>query len=129
LAQQAGDNVHIVGHIPPDDRECTQAWLYNFLAIVERFKDIIVAQFYGHTHADEFRVLYSNSNNSVPIGYEFVSPSLTTFDSYNPAYRIFTTQENGIKNDFFRQKLKIYLILYSIGFKELSLMSTPFSST
>jgi sphingomyelin phosphodiesterase len=94
-AEQVGDSVHIVSHVVPDKKECTQAWLYNYLAIVERFKDTIVAQFYGHTHADEFRVLYSNNNFSEPIGYQFVSPSLSTYDAHNPAYRVFKTDPKG----------------------------------
>jgi len=98
IAEQVGDGVHIVAHIPPDDRECTQAWIYNFLAVVERFKDTIVAQFYGHTHADEFRVFFSNNNISNPIGYGFIGPSLTTYRDLNPGYRIYTTDQKGIKN-------------------------------
>jgi sphingomyelin phosphodiesterase len=89
----------------PDKKECTQAWLYNYLEIVERFKDTIVAQFYGHTHADEFRVLYSNNNFSEPIGYQFISPSLSTYDVHSPAYRIFKTDPKG--KDFAKNKKKL----------------------
>ena len=88
--------MHIVGHVPVDNRECSQAWLHNYLTIVERFSDTIVAQFFGHTHADEFRVLYSNQNFSKPIGFEIVSPSLTTFEHFNPSYRIVSLHSNGI---------------------------------
>ncbi len=109
IAEEVGDKVHIVGHVPPDNRECTQAWLYNFLAIVERFKDTIVAQFYGHTHADEFRVFHSNKNFSDPIGFGFIAPSLTTYHVFNPAYRIYTTDKKGIKtNLFFHQIFNIF---------------------
>lgn len=58
-AELNGDRVHIIGHVPPDNRECTQAWLFNFINIVDRFKETIEAQFYGHTHRDEFRIMYS----------------------------------------------------------------------
>lgn len=95
LAEQAGENVHIIGHIPPDNRECTQGWLYNFMRIVERFQDTILAQYYGHTHADEFRVLYSVANETKSIGFEFVAPSLTTYTEYNPAYRVYQMNSRG----------------------------------
>jgi sphingomyelin phosphodiesterase len=97
-AEQAGDKVHLLGHIAPDRRECTQAWVYNFINIVERFKDTIVGQFYGHSHADEFRVIYSNSNFSRPVGYQFVAPSVTTYTLYNSAYRTYDTDTNGMNN-------------------------------
>ncbi|CAG2108413.1 unnamed protein product [Medioppia subpectinata] len=96
IAEQEGDYVHIVGHVPVDNRECTQAWVYNYLAIVERFSHTITAQFFGHTHADEFRVLYSNHNYSKPIGFEILSPSVTTFQTFNPSYRIITVTQNDI---------------------------------
>ena len=94
-AEQSGVKVHIVGHVPVDNRECTQAYVHNYLSIVERFSDTIVAQFFGHTHSDEFRVLYSNENSSKPIGFELLSPSLTTFENFNPAYRIITVNSKG----------------------------------
>ncbi len=67
------------------------------------------------THADEFRVLYSN-NYSQPIGYQFVSPSLSTYNVYNPAYRIFKTDTKGkdcekiANNSLFLKKILIYLL-------------------
>ncbi|XP_054161219.1 sphingomyelin phosphodiesterase-like [Oppia nitens] len=99
IAESDGYRVHIVGHVPVDNRECTQAWVYNYLAIVERFQHLIVGQFFGHTHADEFRLLYSNHNISRPIGVQILSPSLTTFEQFNPSYRIITVQQNGIISD------------------------------
>ena len=97
-AEESGDFVHIVGHIPPDNRECTQSWLYNYLAITERYSHIIVGQFYGHTHRDEFRVLHSNSDCNKTIGFEILSPSFTPYDDdlkFNPSYRVISTDEQG----------------------------------
>lgn len=116
-AEDDGDNVHIVGHIPPDHRECTQAWLHNFLSILERYHPIVKAQFYGHTHRDEFRVYYSLKDPEKPISFALVNPSLTSYSQTNPAYRIFKFSENGDLLDYytyffnltdnqFRQKLK-----------------------
>ncbi|XP_054152469.1 sphingomyelin phosphodiesterase-like [Oppia nitens] len=102
LAETAGQLVHIVGHIPPDNRECTQSWLYNYMAIVERFSDTIVGQFFGHTHYDEFRIYYSNNDCNKVIGFAILSPSVTSFDALlnlNPAYRIIKCYENGVIQD------------------------------
>ena len=94
-AENDDNYVHIVGHVPPDSRECTQAWLYNYIRIVTRFQDIIKGQFYGHTHADEIRMIYSVENSNQPVGVEYLSPSLTPWDQYNPAYRIYQSDSNG----------------------------------
>lgn len=89
------DKVHIVGHVPPDNRECTQAWLFNFINIVDRFKETIVGQFYGHTHRDEWRVMYSLKRQDAPIGVQFIGPSITPFTENNPAYRIYHQDKSG----------------------------------
>lgn len=88
-AETEGDKVHIIGHIPPDNRECTQAWLYNFLRIIDRFQDTVLAQYYGHTHRDEFRLLYSPYYPEVPIGLAYIGPSITPFTENNPSYRLY----------------------------------------
>lgn len=90
------DKVHLIGHVPPDNRECTQAWLFNFINIVDRFKDTIQAQFYGHTHRDEFRVMYSLwGQGDEPTSIQFIGPSLTPFTENNPAYRIYHQDRSG----------------------------------
>jgi sphingomyelin phosphodiesterase len=98
-AESSGDKVHILGHIPPDNRECTQAWLHNFLRILDRFEHVVLAQYYGHTHRDEFRVLYSpNSPGLRPISVAYVGPSVTPFTENNPAYRVYSMDHQGMSN-------------------------------
>ncbi|XP_054158127.1 sphingomyelin phosphodiesterase-like [Oppia nitens] len=88
-AETDGDKVHIIGHIPPDNRECTQAWLYNFLRIIDRYQDTVLAQYYGHTHRDEFRLLYSPYYPEMPINLAYIGPSITPFTENNPSYRLY----------------------------------------
>ncbi|KAG9509932.1 Sphingomyelin phosphodiesterase, partial [Fragariocoptes setiger] len=93
-AEQSNDKVHIIGHIPPDNRECTQAWLFNFIRLVDRFKDTILGQFYGHTHRDEFRVIYS-LRSEAPVGVAYIGPSVTPFTENNSAYRVYHQDQSG----------------------------------
>ena len=53
-----------------------------------RYKNIIRGQFYGHTHYDEFKVFYDE--DGTPMNIAYVAPSQTTWEHYNPAYRIYT---------------------------------------
>ncbi|XP_054154575.1 sphingomyelin phosphodiesterase-like [Oppia nitens] len=103
-AERVGDRVHLVGHIPPDNAQCTQSWLYNFMAIVERYTETITGQFYGHTHYDEFRVYYANGNSSRPTGAAFIGPSVSPYVHskhlmINPAYRVIKCMDNGTITD------------------------------
>jgi sphingomyelin phosphodiesterase len=94
-AEVDGDHVHIIGHIPPDNKECTQAWLFNYLRIIERFQDTILAQYFGHTHRDEFRVLLSPSPKPRPMSVAYIAPSITAFTENNPGYRVYYTDDQG----------------------------------
>lgn len=88
-AEETGDYVHIIGHVPPDHRECTEAWLFNYIRLMERFGHLVRGQFFGHTHRDEFRLVFSTTNASDPVAFQFISPSITSYSSTNPAYRIY----------------------------------------
>lgn len=89
-AEYHGDAVHMVMHIAPDNRECAQAWLFNYLRICERFQNTIKGQYFGHTHRAEFRVIYTPEDVGVekPIGVLLIAPSIVSYSQTNPAYRI-----------------------------------------
>lgn len=57
-AEFSGEKVHIIGHIPPGHSDCLKIWSRNYYAIVNRYEATITAQFFGHTHFDEFEVFY-----------------------------------------------------------------------
>ena len=65
-------------------------WAKNWAKVVDRFANTISAQFYGHTHNDQFELWYDTETNSVPINVGYVTPSVTTFTGLNPSYRIYT---------------------------------------
>ncbi|CAJ0581697.1 unnamed protein product, partial [Mesorhabditis spiculigera] len=91
-AEQAGEKVHILGHIPPGDGECLEGWARNYYKVIQRFNDTIQAQFFGHVHWDYFTVFYEDMHNvaSDPVGVLYATPSATTFEGLNPAFRIYT---------------------------------------
>ena len=53
-----GERVLIIGHIPPGSNDCLQVWSSNYYRIVNRYESTIAAQFFGHTHQDEFQLFY-----------------------------------------------------------------------
>ncbi|CAG2164373.1 unnamed protein product [Oppiella nova] len=94
-SQRSGQSVHIIGHIPPDNTQCISQWVHNYLQIVDKYSQTIKGQFFGHTHFDEFRVLYSPSNQSVPISVAYLAPSVTPYESVNPAFRLYSIDSAG----------------------------------
>ncbi|KAK9730903.1 Acid sphingomyelin phosphodiesterase C-terminal region [Popillia japonica] len=88
-AEDKGEKVHIIGHIPPGDSDCLKVWSENFYKIIDRYEQTITAQFYGHTHTDEFEVFYDAETYKRPTGIAYIGPSITTYENQNPGYRIY----------------------------------------
>lgn len=57
-AEFSNEKVHVVGHVPPGHPDCLKVWSRNFYSIIARYESTVTAQFYGHTHFDEFEVFY-----------------------------------------------------------------------
>ncbi|RWS18105.1 sphingomyelin phosphodiesterase-like protein 2 [Leptotrombidium deliense] len=98
--EKAGKKAYIVMHIPIDNRECTEAWTWNYIRIIERFQKIILGQFFGHYHSAEYRVMYPLDGSNTVIGVQFLSPSVTTFSGSNTAYRLYFVDNEGYVTDF-----------------------------
>lgn len=88
-AEDAGEKVYIASHIPPQNWACMIHYAKTFEYIVDRYENTIANQFYGHTHQDEFFVQYDVATRTRPISTGYISPSLTTYQNQNPAYRIY----------------------------------------
>lgn len=73
-AEFSGEKVHIIGHIPPGHSDCLKVWSRNYYAIINRYEATITAQFFGHTHYDEFEVFYDpNDLGEFDDSYESMS--------------------------------------------------------
>ncbi|CAL1543338.1 unnamed protein product [Lymnaea stagnalis] len=93
-AEDGGEKVHMLLHIPPGEGTCLKAWSYNYYNIVNRYENTIVNQFYGHSHKDWFEMFYDNVNFKRPVGFGFIAPSITPGSDINPIYRIYTMDGN-----------------------------------
>ncbi|KAF9078769.1 Metallo-dependent phosphatase-like protein [Rhodocollybia butyracea] len=101
-AEDKGQLVWIMGHIPlgkPDTIE-DQSNYYN--QILQRYKDTIVGQFFGHSHKDQFEIAYSDYDNQIAanaVGVGIICPALTP-TSGNPAFKVYEVDPDtfGIMN-------------------------------
>jgi len=88
LAEQERDKVWILSHIPTGASDCAPGWAKQYRRIINRFRNTVVNQFFGHTHNDEFFIFYDEEET--PYASAIVTPSLNTWGFLNPAYRIYT---------------------------------------
>ncbi|GMM58103.1 hypothetical protein DAKH74_047190 [Maudiozyma humilis] len=93
-SEAKNQRVWITAHIPP-----AAAGLpvpsNVFAEIVERFSPSTIAGvFFGHTHQDQFEVLYAGSGNDTKtiedvINHAWIAPSITPWGGINPAWRYY----------------------------------------
>ena len=124
-AEAAGEKVHIMSHIPPGNKDCLGAWGRNYGRIIERFENTIRAQFFGHTHNDQFIVFYDSQTNSRPLNVGFVTPSVTTYTGMNPAYVIYTVDGPSQEASYVSNTRLLLCSVYSKKINVLSLTYFP----
>lgn len=91
IAEDAGQRAWIIAHMPPSSSDALHDQSNYFNQIVQRYKNTIAAQFYGHSHLDEFAIAYSNYNaqsSETADSIAWIAPSLTPRDA-NPAFRVY----------------------------------------
>jgi len=60
-----------------------------YIATIDRYSYTIRGIFTGHTHVDEFNVYYDSKVKDKVIAVNWIAPSVTTFGSINPSFRVF----------------------------------------
>lgn len=79
-AERSNEKVWIVGHVPPGGKDCWSKWSSQFLRVINRYQNIILAQFYGHTHNDEFKIFFDDSRDPPqPTGSLWIGASVTPY--------------------------------------------------
>ncbi|KAF9007913.1 sphingomyelin phosphodiesterase [Cyathus striatus] len=90
-AEDAGQRAWIMAHMSPSSVDTFHDQSNYFDQIVQRYKNTIAAQFYGHSHIDEFAVGYSdysNQNANTANNFGLLAPSLTPRNA-NPAFKVY----------------------------------------
>lgn len=91
-AEDRGEKVHVLGHIPPGHHDCLKTWSHNYYTIINRYESTITAQFFGHTHFDEFELFYDEYERHRVTSIAYIGPSVTSYYKLNPGYRIYTIE-------------------------------------
>ncbi|KAG5672940.1 hypothetical protein PVAND_003027 [Polypedilum vanderplanki] len=88
-AEEAGERVHILAHIPSGIDTYHEICSREYQKIVERFHKIIAAQFNGHTEFFEFYLTYKTTNISNPIALTFNGGALASYSRKNRNYIVY----------------------------------------
>jgi len=108
------------GHISHASMMWKIPYQERFLEIVRPYGDIIEACFSGHTHMDEYRVLFYGSDGSPEpvVGISAISPQFGN----NPAFKVLTAdQSNWELQDYrsiaylFQEQNPVYETLYTFS--------------
>jgi len=93
-SEKIGQRVWILAHISPGDYDTLPIQSNIFAKIVERFSPYTIANiFYGHTHKDQFKVLYNNDKD--PINMAWISQAITPLGPANPSWRYYQVQDES----------------------------------
>lgn len=95
-AEQAGEKVHILAHVPSGIDEIHEPCSREYQRVIERFKSTIVAQFNGHVEQFGFHLFYEAANISSPVAVAFNGGSLASFSNTNRNYAVY-----GVNPDTF----------------------------
>ena len=86
-SEQKDQKVILLSHINFGNDGIYDGYEKNMYALIERFKETITTSLAGHTHQDEFKFIKNRKDEVIHVN--FISPSITTFDNYNPSFRIY----------------------------------------
>lgn len=95
-SESIDQRVWIIGHVPTGGltHEALPVAGAVFTQIVERFTDIIAGIFFGHTHRDEFSILYAGDGSAKSaqnaLNVAWIMQSITPWLDYNPGWRYYT---------------------------------------
>lgn len=98
-SESKGQRVWLMAHIPSGDFDALPIQSKIFAQIVERFSPYTIANvFFGHTHQDEFKILYStNSSKEIEdvINMAWIVQSVTPLANYNPSWRYYEVENES----------------------------------
>jgi predicted phosphodiesterase len=104
-SERNGQRVWLMAHIPFVDYDTLPIQAEIYKQIVTRFSPSTIAGiFFGHTHQDQFTVLYANDNKTInnALMNTWISQSVTPLSNYNPGWRYYEvdTKTFSIMNSY-----------------------------
>ncbi|KNC53044.1 uncharacterized protein AMSG_09337 [Thecamonas trahens ATCC 50062] len=91
-ARAAGSyHIYLMGHIPPAVSEFQGSAMWDaayadrYVKLVASYADVVAGQFFGHTHRDEFRLLFREESS---VSSALIAGSLSMVFVNNPSFKV-----------------------------------------
>ncbi|CAK9437349.1 uncharacterized protein LODBEIA_P17270 [Lodderomyces beijingensis] len=101
-SEAKGQRVWIMAHVPPGNDDVLPIQSRIFGKIVERFSPYTIASlFYGHTHRDEFSILYSSNTTAADgvasevVNMAWIAQSVSPFTNFNPSFKWYEVEHES----------------------------------
>jgi len=85
-ARKNKEKVWIIAHIYPGNEEAKESYSIKYQNLINNFTDIVIGQFFGHSHKDQLLFLKNSTSITNMI---YIAPSVTPMGDMNPSFRIF----------------------------------------
>lgn len=115
-AQKAGEQVWLLCHIPPGInvyntvhdpantlKRMTEAagfwqadYAERFISLLRGYDATIAATLSGHTHMDDFRLVFSDREAIVPGSFIHINPAVSPQFGNNPAFKVLTVDDGNL---------------------------------
>eukprot|EP01105_Mastigella_eilhardi_P024182 TRINITY_DN6267_c0_g1_i1.p1 TRINITY_DN6267_c0_g1~~TRINITY_DN6267_c0_g1_i1.p1 ORF type:complete len:438 (+),score=133.18 TRINITY_DN6267_c0_g1_i1:167-1315(+) len=102
-AKNEKKKVYIVGHVIPglSDYDFTPLWnplyLDSYGALMSKYRDTVVAGFFGHIHVDEFRFVSDKQASEPLAAVTLVGPAISPVYDNNPGFHLFTYTPSSLQ--------------------------------
>ncbi|KIM91286.1 hypothetical protein PILCRDRAFT_507 [Piloderma croceum F 1598] len=117
--EDADQRAWIIGHIAPGHVDALHDQSNYYNQIIQRYKNSIAGQFFGHSHQDQFEIAYSDYSNqqaATAIGFASLSPALTP-RSGNPAFKMYDVDPDTFE--------VVDIKVYTTNMSDPSFQTTP----
>jgi sphingomyelin phosphodiesterase len=79
----------LLGHISLSQSSCSNTYSMIFRTILNKYKEKILGQFYGHTHQDQFVVNTNPKNTSEATSFGMLAGSLSPLGTGSSRFRVY----------------------------------------
>lgn len=96
--EKKGQRVWIMSHIPMNEYDALPLPAQVFSKIIKRYLPTTVAGlFFGHTHKDQFSVLYASNGAEMsdPVNFMWISQSVSPIYGNNPGWRYYEVDKKS----------------------------------
>lgn len=112
-AERNGEKVHVLTHMFNGHEDVHKPCSREYRRIMDRFKDIVLAEFHGHTEDFEFSIFYEENDPTKPISIAFAGGSVASFTGVNRNFMHYAVDSSNYVGENCAFKLHLWFLFRS----------------